>query len=92
MSKNGENRARARRRRAREPMPELKPHQVATIERPECGVCKGLPQVQPDGRVAPARVQRGVFQYTRLPGRTSRSKYDPKTEDAKHEAASHTRN
>jgi len=34
--------------------------------------------------VAPARVQRGVFQFTRLAPKPSRSKYDPNTEAAKH--------
>lgn len=87
MSAHKLNRQSIRSTRKRPQMPELKVWQVATIDRPECGTNKGLPQVQADGRVAPARVQRGVFQYTRLPGRTSRSKYDPHTEDAKHAKA-----
>lgn len=64
--------------------PSLRPGQVATIERPECGLNKALPQLQPDGRVAPARVQKGVFQLTRLAPVKSRSKYDPVEEDKKH--------
>lgn len=92
MSAHKLNRQSVRSTRKRPQVPELKVWQVATIDRPECGVNKGIPHLLPSGQVAPARVQRGVFQYTRLPGRTSRSKYDPKTEDAKHEAASHTRN
>jgi hypothetical protein len=64
--------------------PALKPNQIATIERPECGTNKGKPQLQPNGRVAPARVTRGVFQLTRLAPVKPRSKYDPNTEAAKH--------
>lgn len=78
------NRQQARRKRRRTNYPELKPFQIATMERPECGLNKGLPQLQPDGRTAPARVQRGVFQFTRLAPVRSRSKYDPNTEAAKH--------
>jgi len=64
--------------------PALKPNQVATIERPSCGLNKGKPHLLPNGTVAPARVQRGVFQFTRLAPKPSRSKYDPNTEAAKH--------
>lgn len=64
--------------------PKLLTGQVATLERPSCGKNVGLPQLQPDGRVAPARVQKGVFQLTRLAPVKSRSKYDPVEEDKKH--------
>jgi hypothetical protein len=64
--------------------PSLKIGQVATIERPETGKNIGKPHILPNGTVAPARVQRGVFQFTRLAPKPSRSKYDPNTEAAKH--------
>jgi len=64
--------------------PEIRQGQVATIERPSCGKNVGLPHLLPNGTVAPARVQRGVFQFTRLAPKPSRSKYDPNTEAAKH--------
>lgn len=64
--------------------PELRPGQIATIERPACGKNVGKPHILPNGTVAPARVQRGVFQFTRLAPKPSRSKYDPNTEAAKH--------
>lgn len=86
MSAKGYNRQKARRHRRRTTYPELKPWQTATIERPTSGVNKGLPQIQPDGRMAAAKVTRGVFQLTRIPTPPARSKYDPATEDAKHDA------
>lgn len=64
--------------------PALLPNQIATIERTECGKNVGLPTLQPTGRIAPARVQRGVFQLTRLAPNPSRSKYNPVAEDTKH--------
>ena len=64
--------------------PALKVGQIATIERPSCGKCVGLPTLQPTGRIAPARVQRGVFQLTRLAPKPGRSKYNPVAEDTKH--------
>lgn len=67
--------------------PALKPGQVATIERPSCGRNKGLPQLQPNGQVAPARTQVGVFQLTRLKPKPARSKYNPQAEDVKHAKA-----
>ena len=86
MSSKGYNRQKARRHRRRTTYPEISAWQVATIERKECGTCRGLPQLQPDGRMAAAKVTRGVFQYTRIPVAPARSKYDPATEDAKHDA------
>lgn len=78
------NRQSKRSTRRRTTYPDLKIGQIATIERKECGLNVGLKQVLPDGRVAPARVQRGVFQLTRLAPVKSRSKYDPVAEDRKH--------
>lgn len=71
-------------RRQRPGYVELRPNQIATIERPVCGKNVGRRHLLPNGTMAPARVQRGVFQFTRLAPKPSRSKYDPNTEDAKH--------